>query len=121
MSSIPCFLCGKASELRAGRNGKRYFICDPCGVQCFIRRAAGLERLDRLVAELAIRAAIFEQGGRALYEAQALLRQIDGVRAEIKRLDPLTGWLTGDEKLIQAKQALQKRLDHLIKQLERLP
>lgn len=121
MASLPCFLCGKSLALRADRNGKSYFICDPCGVQCFIRRAAGLERLERLTADLAKRAAIFERGGRTLYEVQSILAEVDGLRAEIKRLDPVTGWLTGDEKSIRAKQALQKRVDRLIQQLERLP
>lgn len=120
MLSIRCFLCGQAVDVRTDRNGKRYFVCDPCGVQCFIRRAAGMERLDKLVAEMGRRAAVFEQGGCTLYEAQSILAAIDGLRAEIKRLEPHTGWF-GDEALIQARRALEKRLNRFLKQLEQLP
>src|SRR5579859_1064432 len=42
---IPCFLCGNSIEVKNTVKGKPYFICDPCGLQAFIRRAKGVERL----------------------------------------------------------------------------
>ena len=42
---IPCFLCGNSVEVKNTVKGKPYFICDPCGLQAFIRRAKGVERL----------------------------------------------------------------------------
>ena len=42
---IPCFLCGNSIEVKDTVKGKPYFICDPCGLQAFIRRAKGIERL----------------------------------------------------------------------------
>jgi hypothetical protein len=42
---IPCFLCGNSIEVKNTVKGKPYFICDPCGLQAFIRRSKGIERL----------------------------------------------------------------------------
>src|SRR5206468_3161659 len=37
MAKIPCFLCSQEIRQRKDKNQKPYFICDPCGVQIFIR------------------------------------------------------------------------------------
>jgi len=42
---IPCFLCGNQIEVKNTIKGKPYFICDLCGLQTFIRRARGIEKL----------------------------------------------------------------------------
>jgi hypothetical protein len=44
-TKIPCFLCGQEIEVKNTVKGKPYFICDPCGLQAFIRRTKGAERL----------------------------------------------------------------------------
>ena len=41
---IPCFLCGGLVLVKYSKRGKPYFICDPCGVQAFIRRDEGIKR-----------------------------------------------------------------------------
>jgi hypothetical protein len=43
---FPCFLCGEKRELRQSKKAKPYFICDPCGVQAFIRKDAGVRKLQ---------------------------------------------------------------------------
>ena len=45
ITRIPCFLCGNSIEVKNTIKGKPYFICDPCGLQAFIRRAKGIEKL----------------------------------------------------------------------------
>jgi hypothetical protein len=45
IGKIPCFLCGGSVEVKETVKGKPYFICDSCGLQAFIRRAKGEERL----------------------------------------------------------------------------
>ena len=44
-TKIPCFLCGNSIEVKNTIKGKPYFICDPCGLQAFIRRARGEAKL----------------------------------------------------------------------------
>ena len=45
ITKIPCFLCGNSIEVKNTIKWKPYFICDPCGLQAFIRRAKGIEKL----------------------------------------------------------------------------
>jgi hypothetical protein len=44
-TTLPCSLCARLLDQRADKNGKPYFVCDPCGTQFFVRGAAGRERL----------------------------------------------------------------------------
>ena len=44
--TAPCFLCGEMVQIKLTKNTKPYFICDPCGVQAFIRRKEGIARLS---------------------------------------------------------------------------
>ena len=41
--SCPC--CGEPMPPRPTQRGKPHYICDPCGVQLFVRRQEGIERL----------------------------------------------------------------------------
>ena len=45
---FPCFLCGELLEIKKTIKDKPYFICDPCGVQAFVRRAEGIGKLKGL-------------------------------------------------------------------------
>jgi len=44
--------CGDRLEERTDKKNKPYFVCDPCGIQLFIRRKQGIEKLRVLLAEL---------------------------------------------------------------------
>jgi transcription elongation factor Elf1 len=48
---FPCCVCGEAREVRTTKKGKPYMICDPCGVQMFVRVETGIRRLEQLVAD----------------------------------------------------------------------
>src|SRR5216683_1237894 len=50
---FPCCVCGEAREVRTTKKGKPYMICDPCGVQMFVRVETGIRRFEQLVAEAA--------------------------------------------------------------------
>jgi len=45
----PCPVCTEPREVRITRKKKPYLVCDPCGVQLFIRGAAGISQFDGLV------------------------------------------------------------------------
>ncbi len=45
---FPCPVCTDPREVRVTKKDKPYFICDPCGVQVFIRGPAGIEEFNRL-------------------------------------------------------------------------
>ncbi len=46
---FPCPVCTQPREVRMTKKDKPYVICDPCGVQVFIRGPAGIAEFDRLV------------------------------------------------------------------------
>ena len=48
---FPCCVCGEAREVRMTKKGKPYMICDPCGVQMFVRVETGIRRFEQLVAD----------------------------------------------------------------------
>jgi transcription elongation factor Elf1 len=48
---FPCCVCGEAREVRTTKKGKPYMICDPCGVQMFVRVETGIRRFKQLVAD----------------------------------------------------------------------
>lgn len=47
--TIPCFLCGATREIKTSKKNKPYFICEPCGLQVFIRRDAGIKLLRKFL------------------------------------------------------------------------
>jgi hypothetical protein len=48
---FPCCVCGKAREVGTTKKDKPYLICDPCGVQVFVRGKTGIRRFEQLVAD----------------------------------------------------------------------
>ena len=47
---FPCPICTGAREVRITKKDKPYIVCDPCGVQLFIRGTAGIETFNQLSA-----------------------------------------------------------------------
>jgi ssDNA-binding Zn-finger/Zn-ribbon topoisomerase 1 len=48
---FPCPLCGKGLDVRQTKKKKPYVICDPCGVQLFVRSKAGTHCFEQLVSD----------------------------------------------------------------------
>jgi hypothetical protein len=48
MPKLKCFLCTDLLEQRTDKNGKPYFVCDPCGTQYFVRKPTGIAHLNAL-------------------------------------------------------------------------
>ena len=46
---FPCPVCAARLEVRTSKKDKPYVVCDPCGVQMFIRSRSGIERFVVLV------------------------------------------------------------------------
>ncbi len=46
---FPCPVCTQAREVRVTKKDKPYVICDPCGVQVFVRGPAGIAEFNRLL------------------------------------------------------------------------
>ena len=102
MQFIPCLLCGRTLEKRTSKTGKPYFVCDPCGIQLFVRRKAGIERLAALMRAAEKNAIPFYEHAHRLFEIQAVLADIRGTKAEVARLENEIGILFPDPDRIRA-------------------
>jgi predicted RNA-binding Zn-ribbon protein involved in translation (DUF1610 family) len=46
---FPCPLCAARLEVRTSKKQKPYLVCDPCGVQMFVRNPSGVQKFTALV------------------------------------------------------------------------
>lgn len=123
MASIPCFLCGQKLEKRIDKRGKPYFVCDPCGIQLFIRRRAGIERLENLIIAVKKGEVSLAKHANSVVQIQGLLTEITGIKAELSKVQEelgIFGHLFGDRERLVAQQALETRLDNLLEKLRQM-
>ena len=119
MDRIPCFLCGAELAVRTDKNGKLYLICDPCGSQHFIRRKQGMQRLAELDRYLRQQKAGLAERMDSLLDVQARLHEIEALKKEVQRLDLEAGIIFRDAEKLRARDAVQRRVDALLAELER--
>jgi chaperonin cofactor prefoldin len=118
MLKIPCFLCSQELTQRTDKNRKPYFVCDPCGVQTFIRGRQGIKNLAQLIETLEERDFPFRQHAETLYEIQAVLTEIRGIEKEIKSLESVLDIFFTDEHKERARELLKARIETLLGRLE---
>lgn len=116
--SIPCFLCGTNLRERSTKRRKPYFVCDPCGVQVFIRRKAGIDLLSKLQDALSLNKALVRP--HRLFEVQRLLFELNGLREEIKKIESSLGVFFKDKNLLRVSKALKKREKAICDEIESL-
>jgi transcription elongation factor Elf1 len=46
---FPCPICSQPLVVKLTKKDKPYLICDPCGVQVFVRGPAGIQEFKRLL------------------------------------------------------------------------
>ncbi len=117
-AKLPCFLCSSDLEIRTDKNGKRYFICDDCGVQAFIRRKAGISRLAKLVRQLKKGKSKTTFLKKSSHEMGAVLAEIDELKRQIKKRKGKGGLFSNPEDKRVTK-ALQERVNALLPILEK--
>lgn len=49
-NSLPCPLCAIPLDIRESVKKKPYVVCDPCGMQMFIRKERGINALKKVLA-----------------------------------------------------------------------
>jgi len=120
MSAIPCLLCGKKLNKRVDKNGKPYFVCDPCGVQMFIRRPQGIENLGELIEMLGKKDLPFRDHAYVLYKIQAILGEIRGLRKELDALESIFDLFSDNKGKKRTRKLLEARIENLFSQLQRI-
>jgi hypothetical protein len=121
MPVLPCLLCGSDLEQKQTKKHKPYFVCNPCGVQLFIRCAQGAENLQRLIKTLHEREIPIRAHARNLFEISAILQELNGVKREQKKIEDSVGlFATLSEEKLRAIELLKKRMQTLLNDLERI-
>lgn len=117
MPFLPCLLCGAKLEKRTDKNNKPYFVCNPCGIQLFIRREHGITLLAKLLRDSAKNEIPFKQGAEQLYRIQALLTEINGIKQQIERQESQIGLFFPDKDKVNALNLLKIKLQNLFREL----
>lgn len=113
---LPCFLCGESLDLRTSKNGKPYFVCEPCGTQFFIRGKRGIERLDELLKTISI-SSKKEINPAALFELHTKLGEIEGIKREIGKIENEMSLFPSDHD-VRVRDAVRGRLDKAVVEFE---
>ena len=78
-------------------------------MQVFIRRELGIQKLEELIRNLKEGELPLRTHAQALYEVQAILSEMDDLKAEIKRLDGEIGFFFIDQDKLRARKLLGTR------------
>ncbi len=116
MPFLPCLLCGNKLEKRTDKNGKPYFVCDPCGIQLFVRRKQGIGLLEEVFRNIRRAAIPFRVHAKNLHEIRALIKEIGEVKTEINKI----GFFFLSDEETRIRNALKTRLDNLLSQLDEM-
>jgi DNA-directed RNA polymerase subunit RPC12/RpoP len=117
---LPCFLCGNNLEMRFSKNRKPYFVCFDCGIQLFVRGKSGIRKLEELLANISETNIPFHRSTENFLQFQSLLTDLADLRRQIKKLDGEITFLFPDNELVRARDALQKRVNGVLAQLDEL-
>jgi hypothetical protein len=123
VATIPCALCGEKLKKKTDKNGKPYFICDPCGMQLFIRHKQGINNLGELIHSLKVHEYHFREHSHVLCEIRAVLKEMRGVKEEIRSLEDGLALFESNSDRKGRKRAvklLNNRIDNLVSELAQL-
>lgn len=108
--NIPCFLCGDFQKLKLTKNNKPYFICDVCGVQAFIRKVDGINRLMNLIKDSVLYKKIYLTG--SFIENSILLKLKERIKLLKDELNKF-GLHSFTSKEIELEKAIRSKITRL--------
>lgn len=117
---IPCFLCGDLVRVKLTKKDKPYFICEPCGVQVFIRYKPGIKLFRKLLTALNKDGEKFLGLNKSSFETISLVSQLNRLKGELKRVDEnklLFDYFVPDTECELAEKALERELKAVRKAL----
>lgn len=118
-AEFPCVLCASPLPVRRDKHGKPYFVCDPCGMQLFIRRAAGQERLEAAIQGMA-GTPKWQQRSPSLLRVRHLIADVEELGRTIRALAGQQGFFSVDRDLERQIAALKSRKQSALAELESL-
>jgi hypothetical protein len=112
--NISCFLCGEKLEIRQSKKLKPYFICDKCGLQAFIRKEPGINKLIEIAGD--------KDGEIKLSgEISGLISHLEKLRDQEKEIQGKKGFLglNSNEDLEIAEKAIKGQIRNIQNKLKR--
>lgn len=110
---IPCFLCGKPIRVKLTKNDKPYFICEPCGLQVFVRCKPGIRILKRLLKTIADDGGKFLNLNQSSFQTLCLVSRLDELNRkldQVKQDKSLTDYFLSGTESELAEKALEKEI-----------
>src|SRR5215468_5343682 len=87
MPFLPCILCQSPLDQRSSKRRKPYFVCNDCGLQLFVRRRLGIDRLLKLIKELEIQEIYSHASSAEFFRILSVVNEITATRAQIYRIE----------------------------------
>ena len=118
---IPCFLCGNGLRVKNSKRNKPYFICEPCGVQVFVRRESGILKLKALLLSISKSAVNYPGAQARTTDLIAQTNRLAELKAKLKEIQNKQGlweFLTGDGSLALAEKAIKQEIETIEDQLK---
>jgi len=84
--TIPCLLCGKPISVKLTKKDKPYFVCDPCGLQVFVRCKPGILILTRLLRTMAKAGDKFQKLNQSSYQTLSVVSRLNELRTRLERV-----------------------------------
>ena len=116
-----CFLCGQQLPVKTDKNQKLYFICNPCGLQAFVRGAQGRKNLETLIEILRKHDFAVRDHTEELHRIQGILAEVRGIEKEIESLDDTLEMFESKRRTkdkARMRKLLTTRIDTLLSELE---
>ena len=117
MPLLPCPCCGTGLEQRTTKRFKPYFLCELCGVQLFVRKKYGIERLEEFFRNIEKARIPYTLRAQHFHEIQAIIREIHDLSSEIDKIG--ISYLFNNDKM-RVRKLLQAQVDNLFSQLKQI-
>ncbi len=113
---FPCPICGMALKLRLSRREKPYCICDPCGIQLFIRGKLGITRLQELVESGSLVSGRISKASLSV----TLYNRLEQLKAQKAEMQSKQGLIFQDRNLENAIFIVEKEIEGIESRIEKL-
>ena len=100
--------------------GSRILFAIHVGFRCSSAVPRGLKNLDELIRTLGKKELPFREHALLLYEIQAILGEIRGLRKELDALDSIFDPFSDNKEKKRTRKVLERRIDGLFSRLERI-
>jgi hypothetical protein len=109
---FPCFLCGEFIEIKYSKRNKPYFICDPCGLQAFIRRDKGINRLNKLKGNKSFNSPEIKNSPNLILN---WVNQLEKLREKLKEIGDKGGFFEfiPDKEREKSKKVIQEEINRI--------